>query len=338
MTDPRSPATTAPATGQSGEQDGAGGRLARLWPLLRILGAALLVVLIVQQVEFAEFAPILSAAKLSFIALALLLTVLIRAAMAWRLQLAAHEFGLYPSYHAAFAILMSSSLAGFVLPGGLTQDVVRGVQLNSLFDQPRAALSAMLLDKYFGIIAILPIGVAALLVVGDLLPGVLHWLFYGALAGVTAATLFAGPVRDMLRARVPLPAKLEALLDIIATKLGLSASFAGLFSLSLVIQLLRCLSIVALFYAFSVEINPLLAFIYVPIVVVVIIAPISIGGLGVREGILLALFLPLGASAESLVLVGLGSMLIELATSLPGFYYVLRGLPRSVLERNQTSG
>lgn len=322
---PDSPSTAASETATTVPS-----RLPWLWPLLRIGGATLLLALIIQQVDFSEFGPILRATDLSFVFWSFLLTVLIRAAMAWRLQLAARQFDLHPSYHSAFAILMSSSLAGFVLPGGLTQDVVRGVQLNSLFGKPGAALSAMLLDKYFGIIAILPIGVAALLAVGDSLPATLHWLFYGALAGTIMLTMFAGIVRDLLRRLIKLPEKLDRLLDLIANKLGISASFAGLTTLSLAIQLLRCLSIAALFYAFAVEINPWLAFIYVPIVVVVIIAPISIGGIGVREGILLALFLPLGASAESLVLVGLGGLLIELATSLPGFYYVLRGLPKGI--------
>jgi len=72
-----------------------------------------------------------------------------------------------------------------------------------------------------------------------------------------------------------------------------------------------------------------LAFVYIPVVVIVIIAPISIGGLGVREGVLLALFLPLGADAERLVLVGLTGMLIELVSALPGFWYILRGLPQA---------
>jgi len=35
----------------------------------------------------------------------------------------------------------------------------------------------------------------------------------------------------------------------------------------------------------------------------------------------------MGADAERLVLVGVASLLIELVSALPGFWYVLRGLP-----------
>ena len=296
--------------------------------VVRVIGALVLTVLIIQQVDFSEFAPILAEADLLDIALSLLFIILVRAAMALRLQRAAQQFDLCPGYHASFAILMSSSLAGFVLPGGIAQDALRGVQLNSLFNRPGAALSAMLLDKYYGIVAILPVGVAAIMVVGDSLPPALNYTFYLAFAGAIVATLSAKYISNWLP-RLRLPEKINRLFAVIADNIGLSHSFAELLGLSLVIQVLRCLSVIALFYAFDVGIDPLLGFVYVPIVVIVIIAPISIGGLGVREGILLALFLPMGADAERLVLVGIASLLIELASALPGFWYVLRGLPEA---------
>lgn len=300
-----------------------------LGPALRVIGATILLILIAQQVDLDELVPKLRQADGWAIVGSVLFVFLVRGAMAWRLQRVAQQFQLFPSYHAAFAMLMSSSLAGFVLPGGIAQDVVRGLQLNSLFGKPRAAVSVMVLDKYFGIIAILPIGVAALFYVGHLLPSVVAWFFYVSLIGVTLATLLAPMLRDHLLPKLALPERLERLIDVVATHIGASRSFAELFGLSLLIQGLRCCSVVALFYAFDVGIDPLLAFVYVPIVVVVIIAPISIGGLGVREAILLLLFVPLGADADRLVLVGFISLMIELLSSVPGFYYVLRGLPQA---------
>lgn len=304
---------------------------------MRVIGALVLSALIIRQVDFSEFAPILAEADLLDIAISMLFIILVRAAMALRLQRAAQQFDLYPGYHPAFAILMSSSLAGFVLPGGIAQDALRGVQLNSLFNRPGAALSAMLLDKYYGIVAILPVGVAAIWVVGDSLPPALNYTFYLAFAGAIFATITAKHISNWLP-RLRLPEKINRLFAVIADNIGLSRSFAELLGLSLVIQVLRCLSVIALFYAFDVGIDPLLGFVYVPIVVIVIIAPISIGGLGVREGILLALFLPMGADAERLVLVGIASLLIELASALPGLWYVVHGLPEAQAQPATQSG
>ena len=255
---------------------------------LRIVGACVLLLLIFDQIDLREFMPVIRAANLWAIAASLGIIILVRLAMARRLQRVAQRFNLFPSYHAAIAMLMTSSLAGFVLPGGLAQDVVRGVQLNSLFGKPKAALSAMLLDKYFGIIAILPLGVAALAVVGHMLPVAMSLVFFGGFAGAVAATLAAGMMGGERLKRLPLPAKISRLLQLIAEHIGLSRSFAELLSISLVVQILRSAATVALFYAFDVGINPILAFVYIPVVVIVIIAPISIGGLGVREGVLLA--------------------------------------------------
>ena len=305
-------------------------------PTLRVVGATILLILISRQVDFNEFVPKLQQADGWAIFWSVVFVFLVRGAMSWRLQRVAQQFGLYPSYHAAFAMLMSSSLAGFVLPGGIAQDVVRGLQLNSLFGKPRAALSAMLLDKYFGIIAILPIGVVALFYVGHLLPPVVGAFFYLSLAGVAVATLCAPMLRERMLPKLALPERLERLIEVVATHIGASRSFAELFGLSLLIQGLRCCSVVALFYAFDVGINPVLAFVYVPIVVVVIIAPLSIGGLGIREGILLLLFVDLGADPTRLVLVGFISLMIELLSALPGFYYILRGLPQAKTARAAT--
>jgi len=315
---------------------GSGNQPSSHWRLgLRLLGAVILIVLIAREVDLQEFRPVLQDARLSGVLASFGLIMLVRFAMAWRLQLAARQFDLHPGYHASWAMLNTSSLAGFVLPGGLAQDVVRGVQLNSLFGRPRAALSAMLLDKYFGIIAILPLGVMALAVVGDQLPPAITLFFCLTLAGVATTTVLARPLADLLGKTFSGSERLERWLDLIANHIGLSPRFAGLFLLSLLIQVLRCCATVALFYAFSVGINPWLAFVYVPIVVIVIIAPISLGGLGVREGVLLALFLPLGADAERLVLVGFTSMLLELASSVHGFWYIVRGLPDAAAQKEQ---
>ncbi|MEM7220582.1 MAG: lysylphosphatidylglycerol synthase transmembrane domain-containing protein [Pseudomonadota bacterium] len=294
---------------------------------LRLLGATLLIVLIARQVELTELADVFASARWDGLLWSLATIMAVRLLMAWRLQLIGREFSVDTSYHASFAMLSTSSLAGFALPGGIAQDLVRGWQLNAFARDVRKALSIVLLDKYFGIIAILPIGVLALVFVGELIPPLVGWLLVVALLGSLLATAVAKRLGTRLIARFHPPAKLAQLIEVIGDNISPSASFVRLYGLSLVVQTLRCVAFIALFYAYSAGIAPLLAFVYVPVLVIVIIAPISLGGLGVREGLLLAMFLPLGADAERLVMIGFSHMIIELLSSLPGVWYAVRGIP-----------
>ena len=67
--------------------------------------------------------------------------------------------------------------------------------------------------------------------------------------------------------------------------------------ISLLIQVCRCLVFVFTFRAFGLEVSAASIFAFVPVLFVFVIAPISLGGLGVREGLLALMFVPPGRTA-----------------------------------------
>ncbi len=300
-------------------------------PLLRWLVTLLLLGLIFRAIDLTDFQQALAEARWPFLALAALTLVVQRLLMAHRLQRVAKMFDTPPSYHDSIAMILTSSLAGFALPGGIATDVVRGYQLNSLIRNPKNAISAVLLDRFFGVLSILGIGAIAGWLAGDGLAGHYRWFPLLTLVLVGCGLLFARPVMRALKATalygIGLVRKAMTLAQTLLDALSLHAGTIHLFVVSLIIQLLRCLIFFWLFAAMSVEVSAGHVFVFVPVMFILIMIPVSVGGLGVREGILVLMFAPMGVEIERLVLVGFASHLLEFVTTLPGGWYFLRGLP-----------
>ncbi|MGI9326440.1 MAG: lysylphosphatidylglycerol synthase transmembrane domain-containing protein [Pseudomonadales bacterium] len=305
----------------------------RRWamPLLRWVGTLTLLLLIFRSVDFAEFRSALAQALWPYLALAALTLIVQRLLMAHRLQQVTKLFDDPPSYHDSIAMILTSSLAGFALPGGIATDVVRGYQLNSLIKNPGNAISAVLLDRFFGILAILCIGAMAGMLAGSELAAQYRWFPLASLALLVFGLLLARPLMSLLEATVigsvSAVKKLFSFTDALLRGLALNRQTAYLFAISLTIQLSRCLIFFWLFFAMSVPVSPSHVFVFVPVMFILIMVPVSVGGLGVREGILVLMFAPMGVEIEKLILIGFASHLLEFLTTLPGGWYLLRGLP-----------
>ncbi len=98
-----------------------------------------------------------------------------------------------------------------------------------------------------------------------------------------------------------------------------------LFLLSIFIQLIRCLIFYFLYLSYEKHIGPVYFIIFIPIVFVVIFLPISVGGLGVREGALIYFFNKLGVSPEISAGVGIISHALMIIAVIPGFFLWLCG-------------
>jgi uncharacterized membrane protein YbhN (UPF0104 family) len=106
-----------------------------------------------------------------------------------------------------------------------------------------------------------------------------------------------------------------------------------LFYFSLPVQCINILSFMCLAEAFSVSLNPLYFFIFIPIVTVVVVLPISIAGIGTRELAMVYFFSKVGVERS----VSLGISLLSFAffvivSLLGGMIYVV--VYHRWLERN----
>jgi uncharacterized protein (TIRG00374 family) len=96
--------------------------------------------------------------------------------------------------------------------------------------------------------------------------------------------------------------------------------------LSFIVQGLSILAIYVLAHSVNVDISLLDLFIFVPLMSVLIMIPVSIGGIGIQEGAFIYFFSQIGISTNAALTVALLFRALTVAGSLPGgVFYVLEG-------------
>ncbi len=230
-------------------------------------------------------------------------------------------------------IYLIAQFWGFFLPSSLSIDIMSGYYLYRATARAPAAASSLLMDRVMGLLTLLLFGVVAALLFRDFAGGeTIAFPLLGVLL-----ILFAGlylvqrhDVMNWVRRRLErfTDYKLVRLfLDIYQTFLTFKhvpGSLLRSFALSCLLQCVRALEIYALARFLNVDLPLLYIFILIAVMNILIALPVSLGGLGVREGTFVSLFGLIGLSATSGFAVSIGlSMLDILLVLLGGAAYLL---------------
>jgi uncharacterized protein (TIRG00374 family) len=290
---------------------------------------------VIARVDWHELRQALAGADWRWIFAAVALVVADRALMAWRwLRLIrATERDRAPSLPATLRLFFVSTFVGTFLPGSVGGDAVRAVSLSRLGVPTGRAVASVAVDRLLGTVSVVLMAAAGLLVAGRLadarlvsvaaaasvvaLAGTFLLLFDSRLLGrVVDATLgsfgalhrlghkFLGAVREYGQHR-------DALAEVLVA--------------SLVVQVLRTLQTWCLGVALGISIGVVWYFAWVPLIVLVVLLPISISGLGTGNAAFVTLFGLSGVSetnafALSVLFLGLGVL-----GNLPGGLLIAKG-------------
>lgn len=264
--------------------------------------------LVLAKVNVDSVLDIVSKADPWLVVLWYLLVPVVIMLSAWRWQILAPGL----SYLTALKYTWIGVFFGHVLPGSIAGDVAKGVSLALKDERARAGLAA-------SIIAEKMIGLAALVLFFDLACGVVY-LAYGDdspqirhLAVIALVLSLVGVIGAVVAALVALRSDLFAvrgrssLLGRIAEGIGTAAQFyrnkpsllVKAFVLSSAVHLVNIVGTYLSFQALRVDAGLLLAAVVYPVVSVMLLIPISISGIGVRDATLAVLFTLFGLSAAS---------------------------------------
>ena len=187
--------------------------------------------------------------------------------------------------------------------GTLGGDVARGLSLKPEKGMRAAALASVIADRVHGLFVLLCIGCVAMLVSPPPSLGIEIELI--ALAGLVLLIVgwFIGP--SILLKLAPPSSKLY----VAASQIQLAFSkHPGVMALATILSLgLHCTQIFThwlIGHALGMPLSLAFMFSTIPLVNVISSLPISVGGLGVREALLVLLFVPAGASEEAAVALG----------------------------------
>ena len=300
--------------------------------LLKITVSTALMAILLTRIDWSHARIQFSQLPPSFIIYALIFYTCLQwlSCIRWQIILAPSGHNL-PTYQ-----LMGSYFAGMFLniflPGALGGDVYRVYQVSRETNDSEVALVSVFLERFTGLAALSAMAVVGLVPAFELVG---RWdiiaLFFGCVIALVGGTLLIAN-RSLLKLAAPYLEKLRltSVISRIAKIQHLLHQFAQhrqALALSTGLSILLQFAIVYYHYLVAQQLGIGISFlellVFIPIIVVITMLPISLGGLGLKEGLWVYLFTRVGQSAEEALLLSLIIMALSWLLSIPGALVLL---------------
>ncbi len=221
------------------------------------------------------------------------------------------------------------------LPANVGGDAVKIYDVTKIGSSVYQVIAVTLLDRILGIFGLcLLASLATVLLMNN---GVeeLHALYLLIFIGCMIPALglylfkpFSSLVRKLVRTIRPLSLdeRISSILDYLSEFKGRKTLLVRLMLLSLVIQALRVSTHILIGMSLGVQINAQVAglfFVFVPLLGLAMIPPITINGLGVREGLGIILFSAAGIGETDAFTMEFLTYVVSVAVSLLGLFFFL---------------
>jgi len=222
---------------------------------------------------------------------------------------------------------------GLVLPSSVSADIVRVYYLSKSTANVSLAVTSMLVDRLMGALSLVLLGCISAWMVGDTF-GLAHARLIAASVAVACALGIAllyhngfirwvdrRIIRHVARWKVIRPVRqwIASCFEYRQYPNTLVASFL----LTVFVQMLRVMVFYAVAVSFGIRVPVTYYFIIVPLIMLLIMLPVSINGIGVREGSFVAFFALVGVpSSQAFIISFVVSVLTTLMTTLGGVVYM----------------
>jgi len=247
-------------------------------------------------------------------------------------------------------IIVVSNFIGFVFPSTAGADVVRVLGLSKYISSASEAFSSMVIFRVSGYVLMFSIALISATFFAERLPDtpVIKSISVALVVGFSAlflAFLFSGTAMRLIAVglkkigKEKLYSKVETLYKAFSFYLGHKGAMTVAFAGALFMQLERILYVYVVSLALGLEVDPATLCLFVPIIMVLTLIPVSISGIGVREGGFVFLFGYAGlyaAQAMSLSICGFALSLVYVL--LGGLVYWWLGFPGGAPENELKTG
>jgi glycosyltransferase 2 family protein len=239
-------------------------------------------------------------------------------------------------YHIPIHYLLSSYFAGmFVsifLPSSVGGDVYRVYRITKAIDAPEVAFASVFLERFTGLAAVFALALVgippALKIIGSLdiilLFLVCSSIIWGGFLLIASPLLLSWSRPWLSKIRLGgMCDRLDKVQLIVIQYLKHRQSLGLAITLSFIIQLSVIFYQYLLAQQLQIPISYLELLVFTPISIVVTLMPISLGGLGIQEGLWAYLFTRIGLTAEQAVLLSLTFTILGWVLALPGAIILL---------------
>ena len=311
-------------------------RKGRVWLWVRVVLTVVMLAVLVPRLRSAELFPDHGLRTVLWIAGAALLTVgaILLSTVRWQQML--HALELPSPLPPLLAHILAGLFVSNFLPTTVGGDVLRATRLSATNGHRKISAASVILERLTGFVALPVITLAALIVSPALLRlgTASHLALALSLGPLAALTLFLTlAVNPRLGTRLGASRWLGLAMTV---HLGLvrlrrhPALAVTIMVAALAYQLTAILVVWMAAHALGISVGWTAMMAFIPVVAIAQALPLSIGGLGLREGSLVLLLGPLGVADSQAVALGLLLYGINLAVSLLGAPAFLVGSRRVV--------
>jgi uncharacterized protein (TIRG00374 family) len=300
----------------------------RLSRVLRLAVAVGLTAIILWKADPGTVARVAAGADPAWITAAVLLVLLDRSLMAWRWMdlLCALTPGSRPPFGVVLRTFFVSTFVGSFLPS-IGGDAYRAYSLSQHDVRLSESAASVLMDRVLGVLAIAFVGAAAVVFhprddVGKAI--VLPLTLAGAGCVAVAVAVFsarAAALTQALAARLPaerLRRVIVSLTDAVRRYSNHRVELLRVLAASIAVQAIRVVQAYCLGRAIAVDLSLATYFLLIPIVLLVMLLPITVSGLGTSQLAFQYFFGQLGVPSASAVALSILFVALGIVGNLPG--------------------
>jgi uncharacterized protein (TIRG00374 family) len=299
--------------------------------LLRLAVSLGLLILVLSLANWQEVWQVLRKVEGRWIAAAFTLATLDRLAINWRWQILLEARGVRVGFLRLFRVQLAANFLGQFLPGSVGVDALRIAALVRAGEPAPPVIAATFVDRISLALATLLLGAAMMLFFAhSFIPPNVTRIVFAATALVLAAGAFClyKPVRTWVRLtilpRVPTRFR-QTLHDVADAALTYRNEYRALGYLviaTLSTFLVRIFFAQTLAFAVGLDLSIVKLLMVIPILWIIVMLPITVGGIGVQDAGYVALMAFLGVPAPLAVSMSLIEHVVTRLASLPGALFI----------------
>jgi hypothetical protein len=303
------------------------------WHALRIVVGLGLLTYLVSRLDLDVSFAVIAAARLDFLALLLTAFFGIRLLAAYRWWLLLRGRQLQIAFAGVVRLIFVSGFVGYFLPGGVGIELARIYGLVRGSADPALAVSSVLVERFLAIFALVLLVLTGMAVrpLPGLTPEVGRLAWVGLCLLIAMVLLLWDPrLRSMVARRwrgrlMPLRGRVVNVVGVLDAYRQQPGLMIGSLTLAILFQLARCVATAIGAAALGADLPFIVFLVITPIAILIGLAPISIGGLGVQEAAYVYLLGLVGTAPEIALPLALLIRIMGLLVNLPGAWFYMRG-------------
>ncbi len=299
----------------------------KLFAVAKLAITALLFLYVFGKIDFQHFGATLKNARLDILLAGFLVLWVAHFICIYRWKLLMRPLMPVMSVPHLFGIYCIGLFFNLTFPTVVGGDVVKMYYAGKPSKSYAQSFAATFLDRDAGMLAMMIIACIAIIIYPVRLPGLpiplIIWAAFAAFVagniGIFAPYFHRRLTHLLQRLRLH---KIAAKVDMISNAFQIMGKHKALLFGSLIISFVNQMLVIAVTWIMALglrlDVSPKWFFIFVPVITLVSMIPISINGMGLRESAFMGLFGAIGLPPASCLALGLLSSVVIILSSLPG--------------------